>query len=61
VESRKELLLSLQKFQIGLICEIRGSSMKANLHKVWEKKGEEACQGALDLANRFREDSEFEY
>jgi hypothetical protein len=49
VESRKELLLSLERFKAGLSCEIGGSSMKASLWKVWENKGEQACQGALDL------------
>jgi hypothetical protein len=53
VQSQKGLLLSLKKFKTGLDHMMGGSIMKADLQKVWEKKGEHACQGALNLADRF--------
>jgi hypothetical protein len=59
VKSRQELFLSLKRFKACLSYIIGGSSMKGNLQKVQGKKGEQACQGALDLADRFLEDPRF--
>lgn len=61
MESRKELILSLEGFDAGPVQEIGGSSMKANLYRALKKKGERICQGACDLVNRFLENAVFEH
>ncbi len=61
VKSWKELHLSLEKFKAGLNHMMGSNIMKANFQKVWEKKGEQDCQGALYLANRFLKDLRFKY
>jgi hypothetical protein len=56
----KKLLLNLKRFKENLTQQVRGSSMKTSLMKIWEKKGLDQPK-ALDSGNKFLEESGAEH
>ncbi len=60
MDARKELLLNLKRLKKNLTQQVRGSSMKTSLMKIWEKKGLDQPK-ALDSGNKFLEESGAEH